>query len=99
MKVIFIMKNNEERVVDCAEGQTLLEVAENNSIPLHGSCEGQGICGLCHVIVENLNEKLPAISDLENNALDNVFGVTMKSRLACRIILSKDLDGLRVRLI
>jgi ferredoxin len=98
MIVTFILKDKIEKTVDFSEGQTLLQVAEEGNIPINSHCDGNGICGSCHVIIENLHDKLPEISDTENNALDNAHGVTMKSRLACQIKLNKSLDGLRVKI-
>lgn len=97
MNVIFILKTGVERVCSFSEGDTLLKVAEENDIPIVSFCEGFGVCGACHVIIENLFEKIPQISDQENAALDKVNGVTEHSRLACQIKLTKNLDGLRVR--
>jgi 2Fe-2S ferredoxin len=98
MYIVFILEDQVEKIVNFSENQTVLQVAEENNIPLHGNCEGFGICGSCHVIIENLNDKLPAISDKENDALDNAHGITIKSRLACQIVLNESLNGLRVRL-
>lgn len=99
MKITFILKNGEEKVVDFSQGDTVLYVAEQNDIPLHGACEGFGICGGCHVVIENLHDKLPEVSDAENDGLDKAKNVTLKSRLACQVVLDSNLDGLRVRLV
>ena len=99
MHIVFILEDGTEKSVPFLENQTILQIAEENNIPIRSNCEGFGICGSCHVIIENLSDKLPEISDKENNALDNAHGVTMKSRLACQIVLNKSLDGLRVRLV
>lgn len=99
MHIIFILKDLTEKRVSFFENQTVLQVAEKNNIPLHGNCEGFCVCGSCHVIVENLNDKLPEISEQENDALDNSYGLTIKSRLACQIVLDESLDGLRIKLV
>ncbi len=99
MQMIFILKDGTEKTVDFEEGQTILQVAEQNGIPLHSNCEGFGICGGCHVIIENLGDKLPEISDTENDGLDKAKNVTLKSRLACQVVLSMNLNGLRVKLV
>lgn len=99
MYIVFILEDQVEKIVNFSENQTVLQVAEKNNIPLHGNCEGFCTCGSCHVIIENLNDKLPAISDKENDALDNAHGITMKSHLACQIVLNESLNGLRVRLV
>ena len=99
MEVIFILKNGEEKSASFSENQTVLTVAEENGVRLNSFCEGGGICGGCHVILENLQDKLPKISDAEENALDRAMGITIKSRLACQIILNSSLNGLRIKLV
>lgn len=99
MRITFVLKDGTERTCDFEGDQTILQVAEANDVPIHGFCEGFGICGACHIIVENLHDKLPKMSDKESDALDNSNGVTLHSRLACQIKLSDELDGLRVRLL
>jgi ferredoxin-2, mitochondrial len=37
-------------------------------------------------------------TDDENDMLDLAFGLTETSRLGCQIVMTKELDGLRVRL-
>ncbi len=98
MKIIFIMKDGSEKICEFVEGQTILKIAEENQIPIRSFCEGFCVCGACHIIIENLMDKLPPISEKENNALDNAGGITLRSRLACQIVLNKELDGLRVSL-
>ncbi len=43
-------------------------------------------------------DKLEEASDDENDMLDLAFGLTETSRLGCQITMTKELDGLRVRL-
>jgi ferredoxin-2, mitochondrial len=51
-------------------------------------------------VVENeaYYEKMPEPEDDENDMLDLAFGLTETSRLGCQIKMTKELDGLRVRL-
>lgn len=97
-KIIFILKNGVERECEFKNGETVLEVAEQNGIKINSGCEGHGICGLCHVFVENFFEKLCEISEQENDTLDRVSGVSENSRLACQIILNDSLNGIKVKL-
>jgi ferredoxin len=52
------------------------------------------------VIVEDPDtfDKMEEPSDDENDMLDLAFGLTETSRLGCQVIMTKDLDGLVVRL-
>lgn len=99
MKIIFEFKDGTRRGVSFEEGQTILQVAEENKIKLNSNCEGFGVCGGCHIKIENLSDKLPEISDKEDDTLDRVSGVGINSRLACQVVLSSNLDGLIVKLI
>ena len=65
-----------------------------------GACGGSCACSTCHVIVEdeNLYDLMPEPDDDENDMLDLAFGLTETSRLGCQVIMSKELDGLRVKL-
>ncbi|MCR4555793.1 MAG: 2Fe-2S iron-sulfur cluster binding domain-containing protein [Alphaproteobacteria bacterium] len=99
MNVTFVLKDGTKKIVGFKEGQTVLQVAEENGIKLNSNCEGFGVCGGCHVKIENLLNELPEISEKEDDTLDRVSGVGMNSRLACQVVLSSSLDGLIVKLV
>lgn len=65
-----------------------------------GACGGSCACSTCHVIVEDeaLYDQMSEPDDDENDMLDLAFGLTETSRLGCQVIMSKELDGLRVKL-
>jgi 2Fe-2S ferredoxin len=99
VKVIFITENNEEKVVEAFIGLSILEVAHQNDIDLEGSCEGSLACATCHVIVdEEFYNKLDEPTEPEEDMLDLAFGLTHTSRLGCQIILTKEIDGIKVKL-
>ncbi|WP_375359179.1 ferredoxin family 2Fe-2S iron-sulfur cluster binding protein [Candidatus Tisiphia endosymbiont of Neophilaenus lineatus] len=99
-KVIFVVdKDGTEKIVDAPIGLSILEIAHQNDIDLEGACEGSLACATCHVIVdEELYHKLKNPSEAEEDMLDLAFGLTHTSRLGCQIIVSEELDGIRVRL-
>ncbi|MGY8985914.1 MAG: ferredoxin family 2Fe-2S iron-sulfur cluster binding protein [Sphingomonadales bacterium] len=81
------------------EGENLLNLAQKHDIDLEGACEGCMACSTCHVIItQDWFDKLPPPSDEEDDMLDLTIGITQTSRLGCQIILTKNLDGLIVRL-
>lgn len=97
-KITFIDKNNKHEI-DAQEGVSVLEIARNNGIDLEGPCEGALVCGLCHVVVDKeWYDKLPEITEEEEDVLDCVAGLKNTSRLACQIIMTNELDGLVVSL-
>lgn len=99
VRVIFVTAKGERVEAQAAEGQNLLELAQNSGMPLEGTCEGQMACSTCHVIVApDWFEKLPEACDDEEDMLDLAAGVTRTSRLSCQIDLTADLDGIEVRI-
>jgi ferredoxin-2, mitochondrial len=65
-----------------------------------GACGGSCACSTCHVIVTSdaLYDAIPEATDDENDMLDLAFGLTETSRLGCQVQMSKELDGLVVKL-
>jgi 2Fe-2S ferredoxin len=98
-KMTFVDKAGAEIVVDAPLGQSVLEIAHRNKIDLEGACEGSLACSTCHVIVEQeYFDRLAEPTEDEDDMLDLAFGLTHTSRLGCQIIISDELDGLRVLL-
>jgi ferredoxin len=88
-----------DKEIEASPGQRLLDVAWAANQPLEGACEGVMACSTCHVIVDRFDfEKLPRASDEEEDLLDLAAHATRTSRLACQIILTKDMDTLDVRI-
>ena len=88
-----------DREVEAEAGTRLLDLAWAAGQPLEGACEGVMACSTCHVIVGKEDfEKLPRASDEEEDLLDLAAHATRTSRLACQIILSKDMERLSVRI-
>ncbi len=98
-KIIFIDQENNKIELEEAEGLSVLEIAHKHKVDLEGACEGSLACSTCHIIVdETWYNKLPATSEAEEDMLDLAFGLTQTSRLGCQIIMTKELDGLIVKL-
>lgn len=98
IKVIFI-EGDQEREVEALIGLSILEVAHNNDIDLEGACEGSLACATCHVVLEDkIYNMLDEPEEAEEDMLDLAFGLTHTSRLGCQIILTKELDGMRIKL-
>ena len=76
-----------------------MEIAHKNKIDLEGACAGALACSTCHVIVEDdFFDQLDEASEDEEDMLDLAFGLTHTSRLGCQIIMTEELDGLKVKL-
>ncbi|KAF7187011.1 Adrenodoxin-like, mitochondrial [Pseudocercospora fuligena] len=99
-KVTFIDKEGQEHTFEVADGDNLLDIAQANDLEMEGACGGSCACSTCHVIVaeDEMFDKMEEPSDDENDMLDLAFGLTETSRLGCQVIMSKELDGLVVKL-
>ena len=98
-KITFVTADGTSKEFDAPNGLSVLEVAHKNGINLEGACEGSLACSTCHVIVDNeWFDKLGEASEEEEDMLDLAFGLTRTSRLSCQITITKDNDGLRVKL-
>jgi len=101
LHITFIDKDGAAHTYEVAEGDNLLDIAQANDLEMEGACGGSAACSTCHVIVEGDDEmydRIPEPSDDENDMLDLAFGLTETSRLGCQVHMSKELDGLTVRL-
>jgi len=97
--VKFIRRSGISHEVQGEEGQSVLEVSDDNDIGIEGACEGSMACSTCHVIVEERwVKKLLDPSEEEQDMLDLTYGLTPTSRLGCQIRLTQDLDGITLAL-
>ncbi|KAJ4993594.1 2fe-2s iron-sulfur cluster binding domain protein [Stagonosporopsis vannaccii] len=100
LHVTFIDKDGHSYTFDVCEGDNLLDIAQANDLEMEGACGGSCACSTCHVIVEDeaKYEAMDEPDDDENDMLDLAFGLTETSRLGCQVKMSKELDGLVVKL-
>jgi len=98
-KMHFINTDGSKLTVDAPIGMSVLKIAQNNGIEIPGVCGGVLACSTCHVIVApEYFKKLPPTSVEEEDMLDLTYGVERTSRLCCQIIITKELDGITVRI-
>lgn len=95
-KIIF-RSNLKDTEVDAINGETLLEAATRAGVDLFGGCGGAGVCGSCHVYIDQaFISKLEEPSFEEQDLLDVIPNGQFNSRLACQITVSDALDGMIV---
>ena len=98
-KMIFIHPDGNREEVDAPVGLSILEVARKHEIDIEGACEGSLACATCHIIVAPEHfDRLPEITEDEEDMLDLAFGLEKTSRLSCQILITDELDGLTVTL-
>ena len=96
----YIEHNGKEHSAEVQNGLTVMEGAIQNDIPgIDADCGGGMSCATCHVYVkDDWYEKLPKKEMGEDDMLDQAYEPKSNSRLSCQIIVSDDLDGLKVHL-
>jgi 2Fe-2S ferredoxin len=75
----------------------LMEICKAYELPIKATCGGMALCSTCHVYVLSDHE-LNAMSEDEEDMLDQAFFVDVNSRLACQIPITDSLEGLKVKL-
>lgn len=90
-------ENGPTRQVQGKLGESLLDIAHEHDIDIEGACGGELACSTCHcVFTSDVFEKLPAISEEEEDMLDLAWGLTDTSRLGCQIKATAELEGMVV---
>jgi ferredoxin, 2Fe-2S len=97
-RLIVTTRNGEAREVEGQAGLSVMEVIRENGFDeLLALCGGCCSCATCHVYVDpGCTSRLLAMSEDENDLLDSSEHRMKTSRLSCQIMLSHDLDGLRL---
>ena len=99
-KITYITSENETHTIHVDNGLTVMEGAVQNDIPgIDADCGGGMACATCHVYVtEDWFDKLPKKEDGEEDMLDMAYELKKNSRLSCQIVVSDELDGLKVNI-
>lgn len=99
-KITYIEFNGTPHELEVAEGLSVMEGAVKNAVPgIDADCGGACACSTCHVYVDPAwAEKVGKPSEMEEDMLDFAFDVRENSRLSCQIRVTRELDGLVVRM-
>lgn len=97
-KLTIVNRAGEATELEADTGLSLMEIIRDNGFDeLLALCGGCCSCATCHVYVdESFADKLPPVSDDENDLLDSSDHRTPLSRLSCQVTFNPELDGLRV---
>lgn len=87
MKVTFLPLN---QTFQAAPGDTILDVAIANDIPIQHACGGFCACTTCHIHVHEGASHISTMEEEEEERLDRVDRFSEKSRLACQSKVSGD---------
>jgi len=99
-RITYVEFNGREHVLDIATGLSVMQGAVHNDVRgVIAECGGACSCATCHVYVDEAwVGKLESKSETEEALLDAVCGPRPNSRLSCQITVTKELDGLVVRM-
>lgn len=99
MKILVTDQNGDQHELEGLDGWRVMEVIRDWDLNIKAECGGACSCATCHVWVDDdWFGKLPAPSDDEEDLLYSTLDRKPNSRLSCQILLSDDLDGLKVTL-
>ena len=97
-KLVVVNRAGEETTVEAGAGLSVMEAIRDNGFDeLLALCGGCCSCATCHIHVDAAwADKLPEMSEDENDLLDSSDHRAATSRLSCQIRLTDELDGLKV---
>lgn len=97
-ELIVVTRDGTERAFDVADGLSVMEgIRENGVDELLALCGGCCSCATCHVYVDPaFADRLPPMSDDENDLLDGSTHRDDRSRLSCQLVMGDALAGMRV---
>ncbi|TPX66625.1 hypothetical protein SpCBS45565_g04347 [Spizellomyces sp. 'palustris'] len=98
--VTYLLPDRSTCTLSVPIGKRLMDVGKENEMPsIEGTCGGNLECATCHVIVDPAYEdKLPPVTDEEEDMLEYAIGRTKHSRLSCQIYATPFLNGLRLQI-
>ncbi|XP_041354965.1 adrenodoxin-like protein 2, mitochondrial [Gigantopelta aegis] len=101
VNIYFVTKDGDKHQVKAKLGDNLLDVVLENDVDIDGfgACEGTLACSTCHLIFNKADyDRLPEKpTDEELDMLDLAYDLSDTSRLGCQVIISKDMDGIEIR--
>ncbi|WP_246206453.1 2Fe-2S iron-sulfur cluster-binding protein [Propylenella binzhouense] len=97
--ILVTARDGREHRLPAVEGWRVMEVIREWGLDIKAECGGACACATCHVHVDPAwADRLPQPSEEEIARLDDAFDVREESRLACQLLVTPSLDGLRLRL-
>ena len=97
-KLTVVTLSGSESDITADTGISLMEAIRNADFgDLQALCGGCCSCATCHVYIDPaFADRLPPMSEDENDLLDSSSHRTAASRLSCQLPINEALEGLRV---
>ncbi|MBO4575692.1 MAG: ISC system 2Fe-2S type ferredoxin [Neisseriaceae bacterium] len=81
---------NGKTLENIAQGTKIVDALLDNGIEIEHACEKSCACTTCHIIVRQGFSSLKDASDIEEDLLDQAWGLEATSRLSCQATVEKD---------
>ena len=96
--ISIVLRDGTETTAQAQVGLSFMEIIRNSEVDeLLALCGGCCSCATCHVYVDpQFANRLPEITEDENDLLDSSDHRDARSRLSCQIYFSEDLNGMRL---
>ena len=97
-KLLVTNRAGQETAIEATAGLSVMEnIRDNGFDELLALCGGCCSCATCHIHVDpDFADKLPTMSEDENDLLDSSDHRDAYSRLSCQLPMTDALDGLKV---
>lgn len=97
-RFVIVDRSGQETLLDCQPGRTVMEAIRDSGFDdMLALCGGCCSCATCHVFVDpRIADRLPPMSEDENDLLETSSHRNETSRLSCQIALTDAVSGLRV---
>ncbi|MFA5593330.1 MAG: 2Fe-2S iron-sulfur cluster-binding protein [Micavibrio sp.] len=99
LHILVTDQDGAEHRLEALEGWRIMEIIRDHGLPIKAECGGCAACATCHVYIDDeWVAKLHPPLDEELDLLDTAPDILDNSRLSCQILMSEELDGLRLTL-
>ena len=88
MPKVRFLQNGQVKEVEATEGQSILQIALDNCIPMEHACGGNGFCTTCMCHVKEGIENLSPRNDRE----ENMGVINDPERLSCQAQVQGDVE-------
>ena len=100
MKIKVTAQDGSDHELEGIEGWRVMEIIRDHGLSIKAECGGACCCATCHVYVDDawVDRLVPPTDDERDLLDDSAMGLKDNSRLSCQILMSEELDGLKVTL-
>lgn len=71
------------------QGETVCDILLQHGIDIDHACEKSCACTTCHVVVRQGFDSLQEANEIEEDLLDQAWGLEAQSRLSCQAVLAE----------